>query len=170
MEVARDPQFTQLALRDDKVRGEQAVFHPVDTDFGAADGVYWWHVVSVNADGRRGAWGDTQALILRPTPRAPLGRESPDGSGIELSWGGRAEDRVEVELAADPQFQQIVARGDFAAPGAKLPRPSTGDYWAHYRFAEPDGFKTAWSGPVKISVVSNWHEALRALLPDAWFN
>ena len=165
LEVARDALFTQLALRDDQLRGEQAVFHPVDTDFGAADGVYWWHVVSVDADGRRGAWGDTQALILRPTPRAPQGRESPDGSGIELSWGGRAEDRAEVELAADPEFQQIVARGDFPAPSGKLARPSSGAYWARYRFVEPDGFKTSWSGPVKIVVESNWHKALRALLP-----
>ena len=66
VEVARDARFTQLALRADPVRGEQVVFHPVDTAFGAADGVYWWRVVSVDAAGRRGAWGDTQALILRP--------------------------------------------------------------------------------------------------------
>lgn len=165
LEVARDPQFTQLVLRDDRLRGEQAVFHPVDTDFGAADGVYWWHVVSVDADGRRGAWGDTQALILRPTPRAPMGRESPDGTGIELAWGGRVEDRAEVELAADAGFQQIVARGDFAAPGGRLPRPSAGTYWARYRFEEADGFTTAWSGAAKIVIDSSWHKALRALLP-----
>ena len=167
LEVARDAQFTQIALADEQVRGEQVVFHPVDTDYGAADGVYWWHVVSVNAEGRRGAWSDTQALILRPTPRAPLGRLSPDGAAIELAWGGRPEDRVEVELAADPDYQQIVARGDFGAPKGRLGRPATGTYWAHYRFVEPDGFKTAWSGSVKIEVDSNWHQALRALLPQA---
>ncbi len=169
VEVARDAQFTQLALRDDQVRGEQLVFHPVDSDFGAADGVYWWHVESVNADGRRGAWGDTQAMILRPTPRAPLGRVSPDGSVIELAWGGRPEDRAEVEMARDAAFQQIVARGDFDAAGGKLGRPSAGTYYAHYRFVEPDGFKTAWSGAVRIDVESNWHKAWRALLPDALF-
>ena len=76
--------------------------------------------MSVDANGRRGAWGDTQALILRPTPRAPLGRVSPDGSAIELSWGGNPDDRAEVELARDAAFQQIVARGDFGAPGGKL--------------------------------------------------
>ena len=167
LEVARDAQFTQIALADDQVRGEQVVFHPRDTDYGAADGVYWWHVVSVNAEGRRGAWSDTQALVLRPTPRAPLGRLSPDGAAIELAWGGRPEDRVEVELAADPDYQQIVARGDFGAPDGRLGRPATGTYWARYRFVEPDGFKTAWSGSARIEVASNWHKALRALLPDA---
>ena len=166
VEVARDPHFTQIAQRDDQVRGEQVLFHPVDTAFGAADGVYWWHVVSVDADGRRGAWGDTQALILRPTPRAPLGRVSPDGTGVELAWGGRAEDRAEVEMARDPAFQQIVGRGDFAAPGGKLGRPSAGTYWARYRFVEPDGFKTTWSGAVKIDVDGSLTRSWRALLPD----
>ena len=167
VEVARDSQFTQIALRDEHVRGETIVFHPVDSDFGAADGLYWWRVVSVEAGGRRGAWGESQALILRPTPRAPMGRVSPDGSGIELSWGGNPDDRAEVELAADAEFRQIVARGDFGAPGGKLGRPPAGDYYARYRFVEPDGFRTAWSGTVRIAVESNWHKAWRALLPDA---
>ncbi len=167
VEVARDAQFAQVALRDDKVRGEQAVFHPTDSDFGAADGLYWWHVASVDAGGRRGAWGDTQALVLRPTPRAPLGRVSPDGSAIELAWGGQPEDRAEVELARDATFAQVVARGDFGTSNGTLARPSTGTYYARYRFVEPDGFKSAWSSPVRIEVESNWHEAWRALLPDA---
>jgi hypothetical protein len=166
VEVARDDQFAQLALRDEQVRGETVVFHPVDSDYGAADGVYWWRVVSVDASGRRGAWGDAQALILRPTPRAPLGRLSPDGTAIELSWGGNPDDRAEVELARDDAFQQIVARGDFGAPGGRLGRPAVGTYYARYRFAEPDGFRTAWSGGTKIEVGSNWHQAWRALLPD----
>jgi hypothetical protein len=169
VEVARDAQFTQFAQRDDPARGEQVVFHPTDTAFGAADGVYWWHVASVDAAGRRGAWGDTQALVLRPTPRAPMGRVSPDGSSIELTWGGRPEDRVEVEMARDDAFAQIVARGDFGAPSGRLARPSSGTYFARYRFVEPDGFKSAWSGRVKIEVESNWHKAWRSLFPDAWF-
>ena len=169
VEVARDDQFTQLSMSDDKVRGEQAVFHPVDTAFGAADGLYWWHVVSVDAKGRRGAWSDTQALMLRPTPRAPMGRASPDGSGVELTWGGSVDDRAEVEMARDAAFQEIVSRGEFGAPGGKLPRPPAGTYYAHYRFVEPDGFKTAWSGAVRIDVESSWHRAWRALFPDSWF-
>ena len=167
VEVARDEQFTQIALRDEHVRGETLVFHPTDTDYGAADGVYWWRVVSVDAGGRRGAWGDSQALILRPTPRAPMGRVSPDGSGIELSWGGNPDDRAEVEMARDAGFNEIVARGDFGAPNGTLRRPPAGTYYARYRFVEPDGFKTSWSAPVKIDVESNWHKAWRALLPDA---
>jgi hypothetical protein len=168
VEVARDAKFAEIVMRDEHVRAETMGFHPVNSDFGAADGVYWWRVLSVTADGRRGAWSDSQALVLRPTPRAPLGRLSPDGAFVELRWGGRPEDRAEVELARDEVFQQIVARGDFDAPGGKLARPPSGSYFAHYRFVEPDGFKTAWSGAVKIEVERNWRKAWRALLPDAW--
>jgi hypothetical protein len=167
VEVARDPQFTQIALRDEHVAGATIVFHPVDSDFGAADGLYWWRVLSVDAGGRRGAWGDTQALILRPTPRAPMARLSPGGSAIELSWGGNPDDRAEVELARDAEFKEIVARGDFGAPLGKLARPAAGTYFARYRFVEPDGFKTAWSGAATVVVASNWHEAWRAWLPDS---
>ena len=168
VEVARDAKFGDIVLRDEHVGGETVAFHPADSDFGAADGVYWWRVLSVDANGRRGAWSDSQALVLRPTPRAPLGRLSPDGAFVELSWGGRPEDHTEVELARDEAFQQIVARGEFDAPGGKLARPPSGSYFAHYRFVEPDGFKTAWSGAVRIEVESNWHKAWRALLPEVW--
>ena len=129
--------------------------------------LYWWRVVSVDAGGRRGAWGDAQALILRPTPRAPMGQVSPDGSGIELMWGGRPEDRTEVEMARDAEFQQIVARGDFGAPNGRLGRPPAGTYYARYRFVEPDGFKTAWSGSVKIDVDGDWRKLWRVVVPDA---
>jgi len=70
-------------------------------------------------------------------------------------------------LAADADFRQIVARGDFGAPGGKLARPAAGSYYAHYRFVEPDGFRTAWSGTTRVDVESNWHKAWHALLPDA---
>ena len=167
VEVARDARFEGVALRDEDVHGEQLVFHPATTAFGAADGLYWWHVVSVDAKGRRGAWTDAQALVLRAVPRAPIGQLSPDGAAIELLWGGRQEDRVEVQLARDASYQQVVARADFSAPSGRLARPAPGIYYAHYRYVEPDGFRTAWSGDVKIDVDANWRADLRALVPDA---
>jgi hypothetical protein len=164
VEVARDAQFTQLALRDEQVHGETLVFHPADSDYGAADGVYWWRVVSVDAGGRRGAWGDAQALILRPTPRVPQARLSPDGTAIELDWGGHPDDRVEAQIAGDAGFRQVVARGEFATPRGRFARPGSGAYFARYRFVEPDGFKTSWSAAARVDIPSNWHQAWRALL------
>jgi len=167
VEVARDAGFKDVVLHEEDVRGEQLVFHPAATDFGAADGIYWWHALSIDAKGQRGAWSDPQGLVLRPAPRAPMGQLSPDGSVIELKWGGRQEDRVEVELARDPAYQQVVARGEFTTPFARFPRPAAGSYVAHYRFLEPDGFRTAWSGDVKIEVDADWRATVRSLAPGA---
>ena len=61
VDVARDAAFQQIALHAEDVAGEQLVFHPVGTDFGATDGVYWWRVVGIDAKGQRGAWGEPQA-------------------------------------------------------------------------------------------------------------
>ena len=168
VDVARDAAFQQVAMHAENVAGEQLVFRPVGTDFGATDGIYWWRVVSIDATGQRGAWGEPQAFVLRPTPRAPIGHLSPDGTAIELMWGGNPADREEVELATDADFTQVVARGDFASADGRLARPVAGTYFARYRFVEPDGFKTAWSGSVKIDVVSNWHETWRSWLPESW--
>jgi len=152
VDVARDADFARPALQARELHARQLSFHPVGTDFGAADGVYYWRVRSIAADGRRGAWGDTQAFVLRATPRAPLGGVSPDGAAIELNWGGNPADRVEVELAGDAQYRQILASGQFQAAGARLPRPAGDVLYAHYRFIEPDGFTTAWSDDVRIVV------------------
>ncbi len=162
VEVARDAAFTQLALREE-VRGAAIVFHPVGTAYGATDGLYFWRVESVKPDGAVGPVGESQAFSLRPVPRAPLGDMSPDGTAVELMWGGRAEDRVQVELARDPAFSEIVDRGAFTGPRGRLARPAPGAVYARYRFIEPDGFETSWSDAVKITVDSSWHKALRAL-------
>ncbi len=168
VEVARDAAFTRLAWQASDVHGAQAVFRPTGTAFeGATDGVYYWRVDSVLADGRHGPVGESQAFILRPTPRAPQGNLSPDGSAIELMWGGRPQDRVQVELARDEAFRQIVGRGDFAAPRGRLVRPAPGTYHAHYRFVEPDGFTTAWSDSVTITVDFDWRKSWRTAVPDA---
>ena len=166
VDVARDAAFQQIALHAENVVGEQLVFHPVGTDFGATDGLYWWRVVGIDARGQRGAVGESQDFVLRPTPRAPIGHASPDGTAIELMWGGNPADHEEVELARDARFEQIVARADFNAATGRLPRPGSGTYYARYRFLEPDGFRTAWSDGVKIEVDSNWHEAWRAWWPS----
>ena len=163
VEVARDAAFTQIAMLAENVRGESAVFRPVGTAFGAPDGVYFWRVESLRADGSAGPLGESQAFALRPVPRAPLGDLSPDGSRIELAWGGNADDRAQVELARDADFREIVDRGDFTGPRGRLARPPAGTYFARFRFIEPDGFQTAWSGSVKIGVDSNWHRAISAL-------
>jgi len=130
--------------------------------------VYWWRVLAIAADGRRGAWSEAQAFVLRPTPRAALVQLSPDGSALELLWGGNPDDRVEVELARDAQPRAVVAHAQMQGQRGRLARPAAGRYLVRYRFVEPDGFKTSWSEDTRIVVDGRWGEAWRGLLPAAW--
>lgn len=166
VEVARDPGFAQLAQRVAGATGRELVFHPVGTDFGAADGLYFWRIASIDAGGRRGAWSEVQAFTLRPVPRAALAQVSPDGAAVELRWAGRPGDVAQAELARDPAFRDVVARADFpAADGGRFVRPAAGAYWARYRFVEPDGFRGAWSEAVRLEVTADWTKGWRAVLP-----
>jgi hypothetical protein len=167
VDVARDPAFQQLALHADGVHGEQVAFHPTGTAFGAADGIYWWRVVGMDAAGHHGAWTAPQSFVLRPRPRAPMGGVTPDGAAIELTWGGRAEDRTEVELARDADFHDLLLHAEFAAPRGRLPLPASGRYHVHYRFVEPDGFKTPWSQDASLVVENSWRQPWEALMPEA---
>jgi len=162
LEVARDAGFAQPAMTQAGVHGASATFVPEGTAFGAPDGVYFWRVRSVKPDGTPGPLGESQAFVLRPTPRPPQADVSPDGRTIELAWGGREEDRARVELARDADFREVVGRGDFAGPRGQLARPPAGTYWVRQRFVEPDGFETDWSPGVRVVVDANWHQAIRA--------
>jgi hypothetical protein len=166
VEVARDAGFSQIAQRAAGVAGGEVVFHPTGSDFGAADGTYFWRIVSVDATGRRGAWSEVQAFTLRPVPRAALAQLSPDGAAVELRWAGRAGDVAQAELARDPAFRDVAARADFPAAGSgRFSRPAAGTYWARYRFVEPDGFRGPWSEAARIDVTADWSRGWRAVLP-----
>ena len=164
VEVARDAAFTLQAWRADPVQAAEMVFHAVDTAWGAADGVYFWRVRSLRADGRAGPPGEAHAFILRPRPLAPHCNQSPDGANIECRWGGPPGTHVRTELARDPQFHDVAAWTEINGPRGRLPRPAAGIYWVRYRFIEPDGFETSWSDGSRVQVDPNWHEAIRALV------
>ncbi len=151
VEVARDAAFAQVVQRFDdlpRAQAEAALAEP---------GVYQWRLASVRAGGDRGPWGDPQSFELRPLPIPPEGGLSGDGSQLALSWGGRPEDRQQVELARDAGFQEVVARDTLAESRWTLPTPSrSGAYFFRYRAVEPDGFTTPWSSTLKVEVPRDW--------------
>ena len=170
-EVARDAQFTQLALRDEQVRGEQARVPSGRLRLRRRRR----RVLVARGERRRRRpprrlgrhAGDDPA----PDAARAAGPREPGRLGASSSAGAAAPKTApRSNWRATPRSSRSSPAATSAPPGGKLARQSAGTYCAHYRFVEPDGFKTAWSGAVKIAVESNWHEAWRALLPDAWFN
>ena len=82
----------------------------------------------------------------------PAGGVTPDGE-VQFRWGGRPEDRHQVELARDLAFTDIVARAELTEPVWTPPKPSSsGTYYFRYRSVEPDGYVSPYSSPLKIEV------------------
>ena len=128
-------------------------------------GVYFWRLASVRASGDAGPFGDAQRFELRPLPEPPQGGMSADGRSLVFAWGGRAEDRQQVQLASDALFAQVVAEAELSTPGWTLPTPDRGGrYFFRYRSVEPDGFVSPYSSPMLIDVPRDWSE-LWLLLP-----
>ena len=159
LQVAEDAAFARVVqdrsgLTDDSLR----------TDI-AAPGVYFWRLASVRASGDAGPFGDAQRFELRPLPEPPQGGMSTDGRSLVFAWGGRAEDRQQVQLASDPLFAQVAAEAELSTPTWTLPTPDRGGrYFFRYRSVEPDGFVSPYSSPLLIDVPRDWSE-LWLLLP-----
>lgn len=151
LQVARDAAFAQVVIERDglTVNREQLTL--------SEPGTYFWRLGSVRPDGDRGPFGDPQRFELRALPEPPQGGVADDGKSLRLAWSGRAEDRQEVELARDPQFNEIVARAKLEKPQWDLPTPSAGGtYYFRYRSIEPDGFVTPYSATLTIDVPRDW--------------
>ena len=159
LQVAEDAAFTRVLQDRD---GLTAATLRADI---AAPGVYFWRLASVRASGDLGPFGDAQRFELRSLPEPPKGGMSADGRSLVFAWGGRAQDRQQVELARDPQFAEIVAQAEVDTPTWTLPTPSLGGrYFFRYRSIETDGFVSPYSSPLVIDIPGNWN-GLWLLLP-----
>ncbi len=158
-QIAEDPAFTRIVQERDNI-GAAGLRADLTTP-----GDYFWRVASIRPDGDHGPFGDPQSLTLRPLPEPPSGGPSADGSALLFRWGGRVEDRFEVQLARDLAFTDIVASADVAAAEWSLPMPTrSGRYYFRYRSIEPDGFISPFSDTAMIEVPRDWR-GLGLLLP-----
>lgn len=159
LQVASDAAFNNVLLERDNL-AEANVSAPLDTA-----GVYHWRLASVRANGDRGPYGDPQRFELRPLPEPPKGGPAADGKALVFTWGGRPEDRQQVQLARDEAFAEIVAQDELKSPEWVLPKPGRGGtYFFRYRSVELDGFTSPYSSTLRIEVPRDW-SPLWLLLP-----
>lgn len=159
LQVASDASFEKLLLERDLL-ADAALSAPFDNP-----GVYHWRLASVRPNGERGPYGDAQRFELRPLPEPPKGGPAADGKTLVFSWGGRPEDRQQVQLARDEAFTEIVSVDELTAPEWVLPTPARGgNYFFRYRSVEPDGFVSPYSSTLGIEVPRDW-SLLWLLLP-----
>lgn len=150
LQVARDPAFTQMVQQADGQTGAQAAVTV------AEPGTYHWRLASVRPDGDTGPWGDARSFEARPLPEPPVGGAGADGKTLEISWSGRDEDKHQVELARDGQFNDVLHRDELKATHWSLPMPAPGTYYFRYRSVEPDGFVSPWSSTLRLEAPRGW--------------
>jgi hypothetical protein len=159
LQVARDATFNNVLLERDGL-ADATLSVPFDTA-----GVYHWRLASVRPSGERGPFGDAQRFELRPLPEPPKGGPAADGKTLVFNWGGRPEDRQQVQLARDEAFTEIVAQDELKSAEWVLPTPGRGGkYFFRYRSVEPDGFTSPYSSTLSIEVPRDW-TPLWLLLP-----
>ncbi len=151
LQIARDARFTDVLVDRGAVPGTATRIELT------VPGAYFWRLASIRADADQGPFGDPMNFELRPTPQAPTGGLAGDGTSLAFSWSGRPQDRQQVELARDANFQMIVARDELSATEWVLPRPErSGAYFFRYRSIEPDGFVSTNSATLKTEVPQDW--------------
>lgn len=152
LQVARDAAFADLVADLPELRGAST---EVQLD---QPGSYYWRMASVRppqpGQRQRGPWTDPQALKVRAAPPAASAGTSADGKRLELRWSGQPEDRQQVELSTDPQFQGPgTVRAELGEPLWLLDKPSQpGTYYFRYRSIEADGFVTPYSSTLKLEI------------------
>lgn len=147
IQVAQDAEFSTLVIDQDNVPDGRTRAEL------AAPGSYYWRLASIRPDGDHGPFGDPQRFELRPMPTPPAGGVSSDGKSLVFKWSGRPGDRQLVELARDPQFNDIIARDqiDTAEWQPAVPA-SAGRYYFRYRSVESDGYVSPYSETLMIDV------------------
>lgn len=147
IQVAQDAEFSRLVIDQDGVPDGHARAEL------AMPGAYFWRLASVRPDGDHGPYGDPQRFELRPMPTPPAGSVSADGKSLVFKWSGRPGDRQLVELARDPQFNDVIARGEIDSAEWQPAVPaSTGRYYFRYRSVEGDGYVSPYSETLMLDV------------------
>ena len=151
LQIAREASFKEVLLDRNAVAGTTV---RVDVK---EEGIYFWRLASIRANGDQGPFGDPLSFELRPTPEPPKGGLAGDKGAMIFSWAGRPQDRQQAELARDAEFKDIVASAELSTSEWVLPPPSrSGDYFFRYRSIEPDGFVSPNSSALKIVVPKDW--------------
>ena len=115
---------------------------------GLPPGTYVWRLGSIRADGDAGPFGDVLRFELRALPPQP-GPPAPPAVGdraIRFFWPpGPPGQRVELQVARDEAFAQLVSAPTVDGTGFELPLPAPGRHFVRLRVRDADGFVGPWS-------------------------
>ena len=114
-------------------------------------GSYHWRVASVLKDGSQSRFSAPRSFLLNPAPRPPSPPKVED-EVLHFTWVGLPGQIFVLQLAADPRFEHVVEERRTNRPGADLPRPLPGAYYARLRTTDLDGSIGPFTDAIKIEI------------------
>ncbi len=147
LELARDADFTQLQKKES--------LPGTDTTLEIREpGNYYYRLSSVTADGRQGPPGKAVQIRVLPVPAVPE-PEPPavEGDKLRLAWQkveGIAS--YQIQLAADPDFHELVADIRTTKPWIQIHRPPGGYYYFRLRSIDTEGYEGGFGTPRRFEV------------------
>jgi hypothetical protein len=131
-------------------------------------GTYYWRIGTIDAEGRQGPWGDVVSFEVLAPPADPTIDDLESERGrltIRLSPLEPGQ-RVRFQIAADPDFAEVLAEQTVDEPVLVVPGLLPDDYWFRAQIIEADGYVAEFSTPQRITVPpARWWPAL--LVPFA---
>ena len=159
VQIARDPEFTQMFLERDM---------GADTHVDVAHvppGKYFWRVAAVDGRGESGDWSPAQQYTQRqssPTPDPPafVGHE------MQLHWDAQDGVRYHLQIARNPRFTAPLLDQTLDQPSLSARRLHPGTYYARVQTIAADGSKVPFGAPREFEVpLPLWLKIVLPLLP-----
>lgn len=137
-EVADNPEFRTPIAQGDDVRGE-AITVPEPL----APGAYYWRVGSIDAQGKKGPFGDAIEFTVRPLDPIDdidLDKDGARADGITFHWrAGQPGQRYRFQMSRSPSFERPRVDEVVERPEITLPKIAGGTWYLRAQAIDTDG-------------------------------
>ena len=122
LRLARDANFTQAVELHRIDQGTQKALE-------LTEGTYFWRLASLDSSGAPHGWGGSHSFMVQePLPQPTQTRARMQDGALAISWQGSAP-AYRIEIAANPEFKDIVASHWLTSNQVHLSKPKAGNYW-----------------------------------------
>jgi hypothetical protein len=126
---------------------------------------YYWRVAVRDVSGKQGPFGDPQSFKVQPALEFQPPEVAADTMTIRWS-AGFPDQKYEVQLARDKEFNDLVVSKRVTEPQLTTPRPESGIHYLRIRSIEADGLVGPYGAPQRMDVppAAYWPFGLVVLL------
>ncbi len=159
LQIAQDPQFTQMFL-------ERDIGEATHVDVAnVLPGRYFWRVSAVDARGESSDWSQVQEYTQRqssPTPDPPAFTRHE----MQFHWDPQEGMRYRLQISRDPRFTAPLLDQTLDQPSSSMRRLRPGTYYSRVQTIAADGSKAPFGAVRKFAVpLPLWLKIVLPLLP-----